>query len=177
MWMKKKYAVNLEGERRHAVVARLDDETRVRVDEGDLVPVDHHPVFEGKAISIRHGRKLYLIHITGLDNQGGMVATINGRPANLQVMDELKAQALDTGPEAANGGTITAGIPGLVLDVKAEVGQRVQKGDPVIVVEAMKMQNELAATIAGTVTDIPVETGQTVNPGDVLVVIEADPED
>jgi len=175
--MKKKYVVNLEGEQRHAVLARLKDETRISVDEGDLVAVNQHPVFEGKAISIRHGGRLHLIHITGLDSQGGMVATINGRPVNLQVMDELKAQALETRTDAAGSGTITADIPGLVIDLRAEVGQQVEKGEPVIVVEAMKMQNELSAAISGIVTAIPVKAGQAVNPGDVLVVIEADEED
>jgi biotin carboxyl carrier protein len=45
----------------------------------------------------------------------------------------------------------------------------------VIVVEAMKMQNELCAGVAGTVADVPVTTGQSVNPGDVLVRIDPEP--
>jgi len=51
----------------------------------------------------------------------------------------------------------------------------VQRGEPLIVVEAMKMQNELTAGISGKVAKVAVRVGQTVNPGDVLVVIEADP--
>ena len=48
-------------------------------------------------------------------------------------------------------------------------------GDPVIIVEAMKMQNEMCAAVSGTVASIPVAAGQAVNPGDPLIVIEPEP--
>lgn len=173
--MKKNYVVNLEGEQRNAQVARLGAETEVSVADGPLVPVNYRPVLQGKAISIRHGGRLHLVHITGLDNTGGAVATLNGRPVNLSVLDELKAQALESLGDAAGSGTIAADIPGLVIEVKVSEGQHVQMGEPVIVVEAMKMQNELSAAVSGVVTSIPVEAGQAVNPGDVLVQIEPEP--
>jgi len=52
------------------------------------------------------------------------------------------------------------------------VGQVVAPGDGLIVLEAMKMENEFKAQVAGTVKEIRVAAGQVVNPGDVLVVIE-----
>ncbi len=104
-----------------------------------------------------------------------MAATLEGRPVRLTVMDELRAQALESMGVAAGSGTIAADIPGLVLEVKVSEGQKVHQGEPVIVVEAMKMQNELCAGVTGTVTAVPVAPGQTVNPGDVLVVIEPEP--
>jgi biotin carboxyl carrier protein len=51
----------------------------------------------------------------------------------------------------------------------------VHQGEPVVVVEAMKMQNELTASTSGTVTEIPVSVGDSVNPGDSLVIIEPEP--
>ncbi len=170
--MKKRYILNYDDNQHGAVVARQGSETEVKVDDGDMTPVNYWPVLAGKAISIRYGGKIHLVHLTGLGNKGKVVATINGRPVNLTVMDELKAQALDSLGSGAGSGTICADIPGLVFEVKVKVGQVVHQGDPVIVVEAMKMQNELVAAVAGTVTEVAVEAGQTVDPGDVLVVIE-----
>jgi len=175
MWMKKKYVLNFDDKTHGAVVAHRGEETQVSVDAGDLLPVNHWPVLNGKAISIRHSGRMHLVHITGLDSKGNVAATINGRPVSLSVMDELRAQAMESLGDAAGNGTISADIPGLVVDIKVEEGQIVHQGTPVIVVEAMKMQNELCAAVAGTVTSIPVKEGQAVNPGDALIIIEPEP--
>ena len=63
-------------------------------------------------------------------------------------------------------------MPGKVTLVEVAVGQVVAPGDGLIVLEAMKMENEFKAQVAGTVKEIRVAAGQAVNPGDVLVVIE-----
>ena len=63
-------------------------------------------------------------------------------------------------------------MPGRVTAIQVEVGQEVQPGDGLIILEAMKMENEFDATVRGTVREIRVQVGQAVNPGDVLVVIE-----
>ena len=69
------------------------------------------------------------------------------------------------------GGTLVAPMPGKVVEVKVKVADTVTAGDGIIVVEAMKMQNELAAEITGTVREVKVAAGQTVEGGQVLVVI------
>jgi biotin carboxyl carrier protein len=63
-------------------------------------------------------------------------------------------------------------MPGKVTLVEVAVGQVVAPGDGLIVLEAMKMENEFKAQVAGTVKEIRVAAGQAVNPGDVLLVIE-----
>jgi biotin carboxyl carrier protein len=63
-------------------------------------------------------------------------------------------------------------MPGKVTLIEVAVGQTVAPGDGLIVLEAMKMENEFKAKVAGTVKEIRVTAGQAVNPGDVLVVIE-----
>lgn len=173
--LKKKYVLKFGEEPHGAVVARNGAATSVQVDEGQLQPVNYHPVLAGKAISIRVGGRLHLVHLTGMGRNGMLHATVRGRPVTLSVMDELKAQALESLDAAAGGGTIVADIPGLVVEVRVQEGQKVNLGEPVIVVEAMKMQNELTAGVSGTVTSIPVAVGDAVNPGDNLVVIEPDP--
>ena len=63
-------------------------------------------------------------------------------------------------------------MPGKVVRLVAYAGDPVEKGDPVLVVEAMKMQNDLKAPKAGVVKEIRVQEGATVSAGDVLAVIE-----
>ncbi len=76
-------------------------------------------------------------------------------------------------PAAAGGkGVITAPIPGVITEVKAQAGQKLAAGAVVMVLEAMKMQNEISAPHAGTVREIFVASGATVNTGDQLVAID-----
>jgi biotin carboxyl carrier protein len=173
--MKKRYVLNHDDQQHNAVVATDGTETMVQVGEGPLHQADYLPVLGGRAISLRLNGRMHLVHITGLDSKGNVTATIDGRPVHMTVMDELKAQALESLGSAAGSGTISADIPGLVVEIKVSEGQVVHQGEPVIVVEAMKMQNELCAAVAGTVTSIPVGEGQSVNPGDPLVIIEPEP--
>ena len=63
-------------------------------------------------------------------------------------------------------------MPGKIVRVLVEAGAQVEAGAGVVVVEAMKMQNEMKAPKAGTVVSIDVQEGATVNAGDVLAVIE-----
>ena len=66
---------------------------------------------------------------------------------------------------------MTAPMPGTVLEVKVSVGQAVQAGETVVVLEAMKMENEIPAPVAGTVTGILVQKGATVDTDAVLVTL------
>jgi biotin carboxyl carrier protein len=172
--MKKRYVLDIEGEQRHAVVGRRGEELEIAVDDGEPRPAHPLSVLGGRALSIRYDGRLHLIHMSA--GPGGTVtATMGGRPVRLTVMDELRAQALESLGDAAGSGTLKADIPGLVVEVKVAPGQKVHRGEPLIVVEAMKMQNELCAGVAGTVASIPVTAGQAVNPGDVLLVVEPEP--
>ncbi|MCR5792162.1 MAG: biotin/lipoyl-binding protein [Lachnospiraceae bacterium] len=75
-------------------------------------------------------------------------------------------------PAGAQGGTpVNAPMPGKVLAVKANVGQAVSKGDVVLVLEAMKMENEIVAPADGTIASINANVGDEVNAGDVLATL------
>jgi len=71
----------------------------------------------------------------------------------------------------AGGTTVTSPMPGNILDVKVKVGDTVGADDVVVLLEAMKMENEIFAGVPGKVTAVNVAKGATVNSGDVLVVI------
>jgi pyruvate carboxylase len=68
---------------------------------------------------------------------------------------------------------VGAPIPGAVTSIAVELNQEVQKGDKLLVMEAMKMQTTVYAPISGKVTERLIGVGQTVEPKDLLVVISA----
>ena len=175
MLIKKRYVVNIGGEQHAATIARDGDGVMLELDGAALAPVEAASVLGGRAFAVTIGKVRRLVHLTPADRKGGLRATINGRPVALTVMDELRAQALESLGAVAGSGTLTADIPGLVVEIRVKPGQIVHRGEPVIVVEAMKMQNELCAGVSGTVTTVAVTIGQSVNPGDTLVVIEPEP--
>ncbi len=72
---------------------------------------------------------------------------------------------------SADGEKVTAPMPGTILDVKVSQGASVKKGDILLVLEAMKMENEIVAPCDGTVKQVVVAKGASVNSGDALVVI------
>ncbi|MBP5426132.1 MAG: biotin/lipoyl-binding protein [Prevotella sp.] len=72
---------------------------------------------------------------------------------------------------AGAGNAVKAPLPGTVTDIKVSIGQQVNVGDIVLVLEAMKMQNNIEAEYAGTVTSITVKPGETVMEGSVLLTI------
>lgn len=75
-------------------------------------------------------------------------------------------------PKAGDGFQVTAPMPGSVLDVKVKEGDEVKEGDVLLILEAMKMENEITAPVSGVVQNIKVSTGSTVNTGDLVLVIE-----
>ncbi|MFZ6005534.1 MAG: acetyl/propionyl/methylcrotonyl-CoA carboxylase subunit alpha [Actinomycetota bacterium] len=76
------------------------------------------------------------------------------------------------GAAAGGSGKVAVPMQGTIVKVLVEVGQAVEAGQPVCVLEAMKMENNIAADKAGTVTEIKVEPGQSVGAGDIVVVID-----
>ena len=71
----------------------------------------------------------------------------------------------------ANGTKVNAPMPGTILDVKVSQGKAVKKGDVLLILEAMKMENEILAPQDGTVAQVAVSKGASVNSGDPLVVL------
>lgn len=82
---------------------------------------------------------------------------------------QAPAEAPKAAPQVPAGGTqVKAPMPGNVLDIKVSNGQSVNEGDVLVILEAMKMENEIYAPCAGTVT-VVASKGSTVNTGDVLI--------
>jgi len=81
------------------------------------------------------------------------------------------APAAPAAPVAGGGTSVESPMPGTVLDIKVSAGDTVKNGDVLLILEAMKMENEITATGDGKVTSVNVAKGASVNAGDVLVVL------
>ena len=101
---------------------------------------------------------------------------INGVRKEVRVMDE-RAQLLERMGMSVRAvvasGDIKAPMPGKVLQVLVSAGDKVEEGQALLVLEAMKMENVIKSTSEGTVSDIPVSPGQAVEKGGLLVAFEA----
>ena len=110
--------------------------------------------------------------------------TVNGVAYDVQV-EELGADAVAAAPAAAKaapapkaapktvgaGEKVAAPMPGTIVSVNVSDGQAVKKGDVLVVLEAMKMENEIKAPKDGTITGISVNKGESVDTGATLVTI------
>ena len=99
--------------------------------------------------------------------------SIRGRNHSVTIVDPKRLRSGQNSDRHQHGVVeILAPMPGKVVRVQLEAGAEVEKGAGVVVVEAMKMQNEMKSPRAGVIVSINVKPGDTVNAGDVLAVIE-----
>lgn len=98
---------------------------------------------------------------------------VGGHSFDIKLIDPKRLRGTAGSGEHGDGAAeIRTAMPGKVVRVLVEKGGSIEKGDGVLVVEAMKMQNELKSPKTGTVKNIAVEEGSTVAAGDCLAVIE-----
>lgn len=137
---------------------------------GDVLDVDARPT-GGGGWSLLLGQASTAADVT--EEDGSFVVHVEGEVYTIRVEEETRYIIRTRGAASAGGGQVLkAPMPGRVVLVAVAVGQVVKPGDGLVILEAMKMENEFKAAAAGTVKEIRVEAGQAVNPGDVLVVIE-----
>ena len=82
------------------------------------------------------------------------------------------AASTSSAPTAAAGKPVVAPLPGTINEIKVKVGDKVNAGDTVVILEAMKMQNNIEAETSGTITSINMNKGDAVMEGDTLVTIK-----
>lgn len=100
------------------------------------------------------------------------VSPVASAPVQASAPAPAAAPKAAPAPSAAQGGTkVTSPMPGNIFDIKVNVGDKVDANQVVIVLEAMKMENEIVTPVAGTVASINVNKGDAVNSGDILVTI------
>lgn len=107
-----------------------------------------------------------------VEEVGGAQTAAPVRAAAPVAAAPVKAAAPAAAPTATVAGeSVKAPMPGNILDVKVKVGDTVKQGDALVVLEAMKMENDIPAPHDGKVVQVCVQKGATVNAGDALVVL------
>ena len=99
-------------------------------------------------------------------------AHVAGATLAIEIRDPRRLSSHVTGSETGGPQAVRAPMPGKVLSVLVQIGDEVSVDEGLLVVEAMKMQNELRASRAGRVTAVKVNAGDSVSAGDTLVVVE-----
>ena len=125
---------------------------------------------------VLHGRRYKVEVEKGPDAEGNATVRINGVRKDIRVIDErtqlLEKMGMSVAAPAGSG-DMHAPMPGKVLQVLVEPGHAVEEGQPLLVLEAMKMENVIKAIATGTVSEVPVHEGDAVEKGSLLVGFES----
>jgi biotin carboxyl carrier protein len=147
-----------------AIIGDAEEEVRLELD--------------GERVSARIGARVYELEAREIE-PGVYLFFFGNTVREFRVDDGIKIidpRRLRSGQNSAGHhhgvAQIVAPMPGKVVKVQVEAGAAVEKGAGVVVVEAMKMQNEMKSPRTGTVVSINVQPGDTVNAGDVLAVLD-----
>ncbi|MFN8534840.1 MAG: biotin/lipoyl-containing protein [Dehalococcoidia bacterium] len=165
-----KYSADVEGKRLEIEIS--GDETALTVTgptgvrEGSLARHDR-----GRYV-LRIGDRIVEGHVTPTED--GFVVVYRGRTYPIVVADERARTLSQLGGarRSHHGGTVKAPMPGLVKAVQVKPGDAVVRGTSLVILEAMKMENDLTAPSEGTVKEVRVAAGDKVDQGQVLVVLE-----
>ena len=166
------YTVDFQGGTHRVAVTETGLPAAVQLDE-TTYEVDFAPI-GGSLFSVIIQGRSYEVDVVE-EGDGTLVVWVEGEPHHIQFEEEGRRRRRGArGPGQVVGGrqTIVAPMPGKVVKVLVSPEQQVSAGQGIIVVEAMKMENELKASGPGVVKEIRVQEGAGVGGGDVLVVIE-----
>jgi biotin carboxyl carrier protein len=176
--------IDAGGRRRAVEVVRVGDTYLVSIDGRDVeVDVKH---IDG-TLSLLIGTRSYEV-LVGPPRDATMMIHVNGVPVEVSVTAAVEATpstSLGTGPshpspgrtaatasEASGPQQVKAPMPGKIVKLLVKPGDRVESRQGLVVVEAMKMENELRARSAGTVAEVRTVEGASVEAGAILVILE-----
>jgi len=157
-----------DAEHQVAVEGLGDGRWRVCIDGRDHV-VDSRETSPGSfSLLIEHAAAEVSVTSRGEEFQ----VVVGGRTHRLRLLDERAMRRRERSASADGGREVRAAMPGKVVAVLVEKGTAVERGQGILVLEAMKMENEIQAPRSGTVTDIRVQPGQAVEAGELLAQID-----
>jgi biotin carboxyl carrier protein len=148
------------------------EEGSIRID-GQVVSADLERVGEGNLYSLLVDGKSYELIATEI--MGGYVISLDGVRYEVPVTDERTLRLARGGKAPEKHGKtleVKSPIPGLIVKVLVEEGEEVEVDQPLVILEAMKMENEIRAPREGGVKEVRVSPGVQVGQGEVLVVLE-----
>jgi biotin carboxyl carrier protein len=167
-----KLHAEVDGQKHEVEIRREDNKVFAKVDDRDYELEVSEP--ESNVFLLKQNGRIFEVFVTAPAATGGPYAARLGTSEfSIKLTDPKRLRGAASSDHDAHGAAeIRSAMPGKVVRILIEMGAEVEKGAGVIVVEAMKMQNELKAPKAGVVKEIRVGEGSTVNAGDVLVVVE-----
>jgi len=145
-----------------------------------FAPTDFNVTMHGETYHIRvtgvghksEEQRPFFVTVDGVPEQILIETLTETVPTEAGVVDTRRASRGSKRPKASREGHVTSSMPGTIVDILVKTGAKVKAGDPVLVIEAMKMENEVPAPVAGTVKAVNVAKGDSVNPDEALVEIE-----
>ncbi len=166
-----KYYCDVLGRERTFRFERTDDGLLAHRDDGEEFRVGLSMVGDGTAFALMLDGKSYDCLVERV--RGGLAVQIVGERIVVAVQDE-REKAAERVASAKTGGrrSIEAAMPGVVVAVKVRVGDAVQEGTTLVILEAMKMQNPVTADGPGKVTKVLAEVGKPVAGGDALIELD-----
>jgi biotin carboxyl carrier protein len=167
------YRVEVGGQALTVELTEREDGLHVRIGDGPPRRVEVAAQRKDGELSLLVGGAV----VRGLvgRREGGVAVVVDGQVVDAAVLDERAARLASAAAGGRHQGretAVRAPMPGLVVAVPVEAGQGVAKGTTLVVLSAMKMQNELTAPADATVKEVLVSTGQTVDQNQVLVRLE-----
>jgi len=159
------YRVNVGN--REYVVEVSDDQVSV---DGMPIKASLTPLNNGGLVLLRRDNHARELHIRAQGNSAYAVM-VNGRHLVAQV--EKANGKSHRSSETVNGGTVKAPMPGMVVDVLVKEGQAVDSGEPLVVLESMKMQMQLRSPMAGYVSKVAAQNRAQVDKGALLVQVNS----
>ena len=168
-----KLIVSVDGKTGELRLDRNGDSCRFAYQRDGLGAVDREASIlevEPGIYSVLIGNRSYEVKIVAAS--GGYYVDLDGHRSFIEVRDPRTLVKSGRGGAGEGRQSVTAPMPGKVVRVLVEAGSEVQAGDGMIVVEAMKMQNEMKAPKTGRVVEVLVREGATVAAGEVLSIIE-----
>jgi glutaconyl-CoA/methylmalonyl-CoA decarboxylase subunit gamma len=145
----------------------------VRVDDGGEMQVDWRTL-HGALHTLQIGDEQTEL-LASVSRDGEVRMAIEGLEYTAEVVDEARARLASVAGARGGGHArleLKSPMPGLLVKILCSVGDEIHAGQPLVVLQAMKMENELSLPRAGKVTAISVEAGQTIEQGQVLVILE-----
>ena len=156
-------------------VKGVDYEVEIQDIEGNIahVTVNGIPFEVEMKQPVKPGKQKFRIENEAHSDKGGASSADNAKrsPSSATTAANAEPSASKKAPASAAGKPVTAPLPGTINDIKVKVGDKVSAGDTVVILEAMKMQNNIETETSGTIASINVNKGDAVMEGDTLVTI------
>lgn len=166
----KKYGINVSESRTHWLVSLKEAESleqKFQIAKSDYQRMDD-------AILLLFENSSYILDVVGSGTEYNVYTRGSFRTIHIYNDELLLHESLKGGSALGESSQVSAGMPGKIVSIHVKVGDRVSAGQTLLVMEAMKMENDLKASKDVTIKEVKVEVGQSVDSGATLILFETE---